>query len=66
MGFFSGHEEGYGWDEMPKYRKKINTLVTELAPFVPELSVIKSSGNVMCTCYPSGGARYTLHVDNAR
>ena len=66
VGWFTGKEEGHGWDVMPNYRVKVNTLVTELKDHVPELAVIQSSSTVMCTCYPGAGARYTLHVDNAR
>jgi len=66
VGWFSGLEEGYGWNVMPQYKKKIGTLATELATYVPELKVIDSSCNMMCTCYPGAGARYTLHIDNAR
>lgn len=62
----SSHNTAGVHQVMPEYKKKVNTIATELAEYIPELKKIASTSRMMCTCYPGKGTRYTMHVDNAR
>ena len=46
------------------YLQRVDTCVSELANFLPELKSITNRSEAMLTCYPGGGARYTRHCDN--
>ena len=61
-----GDEDGFG--ALARYMKKMDTLVSELGerPCMREhgLAGVQDRSKAMCTCYPGGGARYTMHCDN--
>jgi hypothetical protein len=46
------------------YLQRVDTCVSELAAFLPELKSITNRSEAMCTCYPGSGTRYTRHCDN--
>jgi hypoxia-inducible factor (prolyl hydroxylase) len=60
--WMSGTEDGL--EMMPTYMKKVDTFVSELAPWVPELSDVPNRSQAMVTCYPGGGAADVRHCDN--
>jgi Rps23 Pro-64 3,4-dihydroxylase Tpa1-like proline 4-hydroxylase len=46
------------------YLQRVDTCVSEMSAFLPELKTITNRSEAMCTCYPGHGARYTRHCDN--
>ena len=46
------------------YLQRVDTCVSEMSRFIPELKSITNRSEAMCTCYPGEGARYTRHCDN--
>lgn len=53
-----------GQENLHKYLQRVDTCVSELSTFLPELKTITNRSEAMCTCYPGNGARYTRHCDN--
>ena len=66
VGWFDGDEpELWPRQTLSAYLQKVDTLIAELGPRVPQLSAIGSRSKAMCACYPGGGARYVRHCDNS-
>jgi hypoxia-inducible factor (prolyl hydroxylase) len=63
VGWFDGKENHF--DMLPVYMKRVDTLVSEMKAHVKELQSIDNRSQIMCTCYPGKGARYTRHSDNS-
>ena len=64
VGWFDGDEpELWPRQTLSAYLQKVDTLIAELGPRVPQLSAIGSRSKAMCACYPGGGARYVKHRD---
>ena len=53
-----------GQENIHTYLQRVDTCVSELSAFLPELKAITNRSEAMCTCYPGDGARYTRHCDN--
>ena len=46
------------------YAERLSTLLDKLKVEVTELRQVESRSEAMLTCYPPGGSRYSIHVDN--
>ena len=66
MGWFTGNEASlWPGGTLARYLTRVDTLVAQLGPRVPELAQIGSRSKAMVACYPGGGARYVRHCDNS-
>eukprot|EP00397_Hematodinium_sp_SG-2012_P025082 GEMP01026175.1.p1 GENE.GEMP01026175.1~~GEMP01026175.1.p1 ORF type:complete len:533 (-),score=125.03 GEMP01026175.1:554-2152(-) len=63
IGWFNSETWKYG-DLLGKFEIKINTLVSELMQFAPELKAVNGRSLTMIACYPGNDTRYAKHVDN--
>ena len=66
VAWFGGDEPACRFKALPVLLQRVDTLVSELAPHVPELRGVKNRTKAMVTCYPGGGARYVRHCDTTR
>ena len=66
VAWFGGDEPACRFKALPVLLQRVDTLVSELAPHVPELRGVKNRTKAMLTCYPGGGARYVRHCDTTR
>ena len=46
------------------YAERLSTLLDKLKGEINELKQVESRSEAMLTCYPPGGSRYSIHVDN--
>jgi len=53
-----------GEESVSQYSERLSTLLDKLKNEVIELKQVQSRSEAMLTCYPPGGTRYSVHVDN--
>lgn len=65
VAWFDGKESACKWRVLPMYLQRMDTMVSELAEHLPNLSGTGAlRSNAMATCYPGSGAHYVRHCDN--